>query len=44
VIPRLIERDVFALALEKARGEKIVQKAIAAGMTAEAAFAKYGIM
>ena len=31
-------------ALEKARGEKVVQKAIAAGMRAKTAFEKFGIM
>ena len=44
VVPRALEREVFTKALEKARGEKVVQKAIAAGMTARAAFEKYGIM
>ncbi|MBW7894455.1 MAG: RraA family protein [Opitutaceae bacterium] len=44
VVPRTLEREVFTKALEKARGEKVVQKAIAAGMTAQAAFKKYGIM
>jgi regulator of RNase E activity RraA len=44
VVPRNLEREVFTKALEKARGEKVVQKAIAAGMSAKAAFEKFGIM
>lgn len=44
VVPRAIERVVFEGALEKARGEKTVQKAIQAGMSAKEAFDKYGIM
>lgn len=44
VVPRALEREVFTRALEKARGEKVVQKAIAGGMRAKAAFQKYGIM
>lgn len=43
-VPKALEREVFTKALEKARGEKVVQKAIARGMRAKAAFAKYGIM
>lgn len=43
-VPRAIEGEVFARALEKARGEKVVMQAIKGGMTAKAAFAKYGIM
>ena len=44
VVPRKAEREVFVMALEKARGEKKVAKAIAAGMSANDAYAKYGIM
>jgi regulator of RNase E activity RraA len=44
VVPRAAEREVFTNALEKARGEKLVKKAIEDGMSAVAAFAKYGIM
>lgn len=44
VIPRNAEREVFAKAVEKARGEKLVRKAIEAGMSACEAFAQYGIM
>ena len=43
-VPRALERVVFTKALEKARGEKVVQKAIAAGMRAKTAFDKFGIM
>ena len=44
IVPRSREREVFALALEKARGEKTVRRAIEAGMPTAEAFAKYGIM
>lgn len=44
IIPRKIEVQVITLALEKARGEKLVQKMISEGMTAKDAFEKYGIM
>jgi regulator of RNase E activity RraA len=44
VVPRALEREVFSRALEKARGEKRVQQAIARGMTARRAFDRYGIM
>ena len=44
VVPREAERDIFMGAIEKARGEKIVQKAIEAGMSASQAFKEYGIM
>ena len=44
VVPRALEREVFSRALEKARGEKRVQAAIARGMTARRAFARFGIM
>lgn len=43
VIPREIENDVLHAALEKARGERRVHQAIAAGMGAEAAWDKHGI-
>jgi len=43
-VPRALEREVFTRALEKARGEKVVQKTIAAGMRAKTAFEKFGIM
>ena len=44
VVPREAEREVFVGAIEKARGEKIVQKAIEEGMSASEAFKKYGIL
>jgi len=44
VVPRESEEEVFRGALEKARGEKTVKKAIEAGMTASEAFAEYGIL
>lgn len=44
VVPQDVETEVFARALEKARGEKTVQKAIQEGMSAKEAFARYGIM
>src|SRR3954452_9769512 len=44
VVPRAAETDVFNAALEKARGEKRVAKAIQDGMSAVEAFAKFGIM
>jgi regulator of RNase E activity RraA len=44
VVPRNMETEVVTLALEKARGEKTVMKAIQAGMSARDAFAKYRIM
>jgi regulator of RNase E activity RraA len=44
VVPGEAEEEVFRLALEKARGERTVLKAIQNGMGAVAAFEKYGIM
>jgi len=44
VVPRQIEEEVFARAIEKARGEKTVLKAIQGGMSSRDAFAKFGIM
>ena len=44
VIPKEAEEDIIALALEKARGEKLVGKAIREGMSAVEAFRKFGIM
>ncbi len=43
-IPRAVEKEVITRALEKARGEKVVRKAIEGGMTATAAFRKFGIL
>jgi regulator of RNase E activity RraA len=44
IIPRNIEEEVLNRALDKARGEKMVQKKIQEGMGAKAAFEAYGIM
>ena len=44
VVPIEAEREVFTRALEKARGEKLVRKAIEGGSSAVDAFAKFGIM
>ena len=44
VIPRAAEEETFTKAIEKARGEKLVQKAIEGGMSTVEAFAKFGIM
>lgn len=44
VVPRAAEEEVFARAVEKARGEKRVRKAIEEGMSAHKAFETFGIM
>jgi regulator of RNase E activity RraA len=44
LVPAESETEVFTEALEKARGEKLVRKAIEAGSSAVDAFAKFGIM
>lgn len=44
VVPREMEKEVFTKALEKARGEQTVKKAIEEGMSTVEAFEKYGIM
>ena len=44
IIPRAVEHEVIEQALENARGEKVVRQAIEGGMTATAAFAKFGIL
>jgi len=44
VVPRAIEEDTIAKALEKARGEKTVFEAIKGGMGAQASWDKFGIM
>lgn len=44
VIPKHAEAEVIHLALEKARGEKIVREKISEGMGAKEAFDKYGII
>lgn len=44
IVPRALEQQVIPRALEKARGEKLVRKAIEGGMSATAAFKKFGIL
>lgn len=44
VIPGQVAEEVIEKALAKAAGEKVVRKAIEAGMSATAAFEKYGIL
>ena len=44
VVPVEAATEVFAKALEKARGEKLVKKALEEGSSAVAAFEKHGIM
>lgn len=44
VIPRHAEEEVVRLALEKARGEKLVAEAIRGGMCAVEAYRTFGIM
>jgi regulator of RNase E activity RraA len=44
IVPRAAEQEVMRRALEKARGEKLVRKAIEGGMSARDAFDAYGIM
>ncbi len=44
IVPKEIETKAFMGALEKARGEQLVKKAIEEGMSTVDAFDKYGIM
>lgn len=44
VIPKAAEQEVFSKAVEKARGEKTVMKALEDGMSAVEAFEKFGIL
>jgi regulator of RNase E activity RraA len=44
VIPRSVEEQVIELALAKATGEKVVRKAIEAGMSSTEAFRTFGIL
>jgi regulator of RNase E activity RraA len=44
IIPKEAEREVFIRSLEKARGEKLVKKALETGITAVAAYREHGIM
>ena len=44
IVPKAAVEEAFALAIEKARGEKNVLKALQEGMTTVDAFRKFGIM
>lgn len=44
LVPRAAEEETLRRALEKARGEKTVRQAIAAGMSAREAFDRFGIL
>jgi regulator of RNase E activity RraA len=44
IVPREMEEEVLHRALEKARGEKVVQQKIKEGMSAKTAFETYGIL
>lgn len=44
IVPRRAEVEIFQKSLEKARGEKLVKRALEEGSTAVSAFQKYGIM
>jgi regulator of RNase E activity RraA len=44
VIPRAVEAEAIARAIEKVRAENLVRRAIEAGMSTVEAFAKFGVM
>lgn len=44
IIPKELEEEVMMRALEKARAEKVVRKAIEGGLSSTEAFKKYGIL
>jgi regulator of RNase E activity RraA len=44
IIPRVAEEEVVRKALEKAREESLLERALREGMSATEAFARYGIM
>ena len=44
IVPHKAEKDVFAAAFEKVRTESSVRRALEKGMTAAAAFKKYGVL
>ncbi len=44
VVPKAVEEKVIRLALEKARGEKLVRKDIEGGLSSTEAFHNYGIL
>jgi hypothetical protein len=43
-VPSHLVEEAFSGAIEKARGEKLVQKALEEGMSTVDAYNKYGIM
>ena len=44
IVPREVEREAITLALEKARGEKVVRRDIEAGASSTEACARYGVL
>jgi 4-hydroxy-4-methyl-2-oxoglutarate aldolase len=44
IVPRAAEREILEKAMEKARGEKLVRRAIEGGMSCTDAFRKFGIL
>jgi len=44
IIPKEVEKEAFEGAIEKARGEQLVKKALQEGMSTVDAFEKFGIM
>lgn len=44
VVPKEVEKEAFSGAIEKARGEQMVKKALEGGMSTVDAFNKFGIM
>lgn len=44
IVPIQVEEEIFTKALEKARGEKLVRKALQDGMSTVEAFEVFGIM
>lgn len=44
IVPKEVEKEAFSGAIEKARGEQLVKKALEAGMSTVDAFEKFGIM
>jgi regulator of RNase E activity RraA len=44
VVPQEVEKEAFMGAIEKARGEQLVKKALEEGMSTVEAFERFGIM
>lgn len=44
IVPADLEKEVFSAAIEKARSEKLVRKALEQGMSSKDAFEQFGIM